>query len=221
MAPGAEWKRPGRTATERLEIDGMAKTAETAVPRQGRPPVTSEAELSHIALELIADRGFEATTVDDIAAAAGIGRRTFFRYFASKNDLPWGDFESQLAGMRQVLAEMPEDVPLMEAIRIAVIEFNRLPPSEVPYHRRRMELILRVPSLIAHSSLRYTTWRQVVAEFVARRLCVPEDSLRPQAIAWAVLGIALSAYEQWLADEDADLSELLDCSLQMLNRGFA
>lgn len=199
----------------------MAKTAETAVPRQGRPPVTSEAELSHIALELIADRGFEATTVDDIAAAAGIGRRTFFRYFASKNDLPWGDFESQLAGMRQVLAEMPEDVPLMEAIRIAVIEFNRLPPSEVPYHRRRMELILRVPSLIAHSSLRYTTWRQVVAEFVARRLCVPEDSLRPQAIAWAVLGIALSAYEQWLADEDADLSELLDCSLQMLNRGFA
>jgi mycofactocin system transcriptional regulator len=199
----------------------MTRTVETAVPRQGRPPVTSEAELSHIALELIAERGFEATTVDDIAAAAGIGRRTFFRYFASKNDLPWGDFESQLAGMREVLAEMPDDVGLMEAIRISVIEFNRLPPSEIPYHRRRMELILRVPSLIAHSSLRYTTWRQVVAEFVARRLCVPEDSLRPQAIAWAVLGIALSAYEQWLADEDADLTELLDCSLGMLNRGFA
>jgi len=188
----------------------MTKTAETPALRQGRPPVTSEAELSHLALELIAERGFEATTIDDIAAAAGIGRRTFFRYFSSKNDLPWGDFESELVGMRQMLAETSDDVPLMEAIRLSVIEFNR-----------RMELILRVPSLIAHSTLRYAAWRQVVAEYVARRLGVPEDSMKPQAIAWAVLGIAIAAYEQWLADDDADLSELLDSSLRMLSRGFA
>jgi hypothetical protein len=45
--------------------------------------------------------------------------------------------------------------------------------------------------------------------------------LQPQAIAWAVLGIAIAAYEQWLADDDADLADLLDCSLRMLNRGFA
>jgi mycofactocin system transcriptional regulator len=199
----------------------MARTADSAPARPGRPSVTSEAELSHIAFELFAERGFEATTVDDIAAAAGIGRRTFFRYFPSKNDLPWGDFEGQLVEMRAKLAETPDDVPLMEALRISVIEFNRLPPSEIQFHRRRMELILRVPALIAHSTLRYTSWRQVVAEFAARRLDVPEDSLQPQAIAWAVLGIAISAYEQWLADEDADLSELLDCSLRMLNRGFA
>ena len=199
----------------------MTKTAETPALRQGRPPVTSEAELSHLALELIAERGFEATTIDDIAAAAGIGRRTFFRYFSSKNDLPWGDFESELVGMRQMLAETSDDVPLMEAIRLSVIEFNSFPASEIPYHRRRMELILRVPSLIAHSTLRYAAWRQVVAEYVARRLGVREDSMKPQAIAWAVLGIAIAAYEQWLADDDADLSELLDSSLRMLSRGFA
>ncbi len=204
-----------------LEIDGMTKTDAPPAPRQGRPPVTSEAELSHLALELFAERGFGATTIDDIAAAAGIGRRTFFRYFPSKNDLPWGEFDRELEGMRQMLAETPDEVPLMEAIRLAVIEFNRLPPSEIPYHRRRMELILTVPSLMAHSSLRYRSWRQVVAEFVARRFGVPEDSMQPQAIAWAVLGIALAAYEQWLADEDADLSELLDSSLRMLSRGFA
>jgi mycofactocin system transcriptional regulator len=199
----------------------MTKTAETPALRQGRPPVTSEAELSHLALELIAEQGFEATTIDDIAAAAGIGRRTFFRYFSSKNDLPWGDFQTELDGMRQMLAETSDDVPLMEAIRLSVIEFNSFPASEIPYHRRRMELILRVPSLIAHSTLRYASWRQVVAEFVARRLGVPENSMQPQAIAWAVLGIAISAYELWLADEDADLSELLDSSLRMLSRGFA
>ena len=52
-----------------------------AASRHGRPPSTTEGELSHIALGLFARKGFEATTVDDIAAAAGIGRRTFFRYF--------------------------------------------------------------------------------------------------------------------------------------------
>jgi TetR/AcrR family transcriptional regulator, regulator of mycofactocin system len=188
--------------------------------RPGRRPATTQAEISHVALELFAHRGFDATTVDDIAAAAGIGRRTFFRYFASKNDLPWGDFDTQLEGMRRHLAEMPDDLPLMEAVRISVIEFNRIPPAEVPYHRERMELLLWTPTLLAHSTLRYAAWRQVVAEFAARRLGVPEDSLEPQALAWAALGIAVSAYEQWLQRPDADLSQLLDRALRMLSRGF-
>ena len=192
-----------------------------AAPRQGRPPATTEAELSHIALELFASKGFEATTVDDIAAAAGIGRRTFFRYFASKNDLPWGDFDTHLEWMRDHLAGMPDDVPLMEAVRLAVLEFNAIPPDEVPYHRERMELLLSVPSLRAYATLRYASWREVVAEFAALRLGVAADCSQPQAIAWAVLGIALSSYEQWLAHPDEDLAGLLDSSLRMLNRGFS
>ncbi len=192
----------------------------TSEARLGRRPATTQAELSHTALELFAEHGFEATTVDDIAAAAGIGRRTFFRYFASKNDLPWGDFDARLDEMRKLLAGLPDDLPLMEAVRISVIEFNRIPAAEVPYHRERMELLLHVPALLAHSTLRYTSWRQVVAEFAARRLSVAEDRLEPQAIGWAALAMALSAYEQWLVHEDADLTELLDQSFRMLSSGF-
>ncbi len=192
----------------------------TPEARLGRRPATTQAEISHIALELFASRGFEATTVDDIAAAAGIGRRTFFRYFASKNDLPWGDFDARLDEMRKLLAELPDDLPLMEAVRISVIEFNRIPAAEIPYHRERMELLLHVPALLAHSTLRYTSWRQVVAEFAARRLSVPEDGLEPQAVGWAALAMALSAYEQWLVHEEADLTKLLDQSFRMLNSGF-
>ena len=57
----------------------------------------------------------------------------------------------------------------MDAIRVALIDFNRVAPAQVPLHRRRMELILRVPTLLAHSTLRFTAWREVVAEFVAER----------------------------------------------------
>src|SRR6266702_8579016 len=171
----------------------------------GRRRVTSRAELEQAAFTLFATRGFDATTVDEIAAAAGIGRRTFFRYFPSKNDIPWGAFELELDRMRARLRACPPQVPVMDAIREALVDFNRVDAAQVPLHRRRMELILRVPTLFAHSTLRFTAWRQVVAEFVAERTGRRPDDLAPQAVAHAVLGVAVAAYEHWLDDVSADL----------------
>jgi mycofactocin system transcriptional regulator len=177
-------------------------------------------ELEHIAFGLFAEKGFEQTTVDDIAAAAGIGRRTFFRYFPSKNDVPWGMFEAELVRMRARLKACPPEVPLMDAIREALVDFNRVDPAQIPWHRRRMELILRVPALLAHSTLRFAAWRDVVAGFVAERTGQRPDALAPQAIAHAVLGVAVAAYEQWLDDPGADLSTLLDSAMRQLGAAF-
>lgn len=188
--------------------------------RIGRAPATTHGELSHLALGLFLERGFDETTIDDIVRAAGIGRRTFFRYFASKNDLPWGDFDRLLGEMREHLASLPDDLPIMDALRRAVVEFNRFPDEELRFHRERMRLLLTVPTLVAHSTLRYASWRHVIAEYVAERLDESIDSLEPQAIAWACLGLCLAAYEQWLAREDADLLELLDTSFLRLAAAF-
>jgi mycofactocin system transcriptional regulator len=186
----------------------------------GRRRVTSRVELEHIAFGLFATKGFEQTTVDDIAAAAGIGRRTFFRYFPSKNDIPWGMFEVELERMRARLKACPREVPLMDAIRVALVDFNKVDLEQIPWHRRRMELILRVPALLAHSTLRFAAWRDVVAEFVAERAGLRLDGLAPQAIAYAVLGVAIAAYEQWLDDPDADLGNLLDSAMRQLAAAF-
>lgn len=188
--------------------------------RRGRRPSTSPRELEKVAFELFARKSFEATTVDEIATAAGIGRRTFFRYFESKNDIVWGRFTEHLDLMRDRFRRCPPDQPLMDALRAVVIDFNRIDPDEAPWHRRRMELILRVPALQAHSTLRYAEWRAVVAEFAADRLGVDQQSLVPQAIAYAALGVALAAYERWLADPAHDLSEALDEALTGLATGF-
>jgi mycofactocin system transcriptional regulator len=177
--------------------------------RPGRPPVTSRAELERVALDLFIRHGFAETTLDDIAAAAGIARRTFFGYYSSKNDVVWGDFDVLLHGMEDWLAGSPDDVPLLEALTEAVIRFNDLAPEAIPAHRQRMSLILHVPALQAHSTLRYADWRGVVARFAARRLGVPEDSLLPQLIGHMALGSSVAAYEQWLADQGADLAALL------------
>ena len=186
----------------------------------GRRRVTSQAELEQVAFELFAANGFEQTTVEDIAMAAGIGRRTFFRYFPSKNDVPWGNFEDELHRMRAWLAACPPQWPLMDAIRLAIVDFNQVAPADERWHRRRMQLILGVPVLQAHSTLRYAEWRQVIADFVAERTGEPACALLPQTIAYAMLGVAIAAYEQWLQDDDGNLSELLDTAMRDLAAAF-
>jgi mycofactocin system transcriptional regulator len=203
-----------------VSIPTTASPAVSGAGHPGRRRATSRAELEQTAFALFTARGFDATTVDEIAAAAGIGRRTFFRYFKSKNDVPWGAFEDELERMRVRLKACPPEVPLMDAIRVALIDFNRVAPAQVPLHRRRMELILRVPTLLAHSTLRFTAWREVVAEFVAERTGRRPDDLAPQAIAHAVLGVAIAAYEHWLDDPGSDLGALLDNAMRQLAGAF-
>ncbi|MBA9005315.1 mycofactocin system transcriptional regulator [Thermomonospora cellulosilytica] len=187
----------------------------------GRPRVTSRAALERLAFELFARQGFDATTVDDIAAAAGIGRRTFFRYFSSKNDLVWGDFEDQLRRLRKLLDETDPGVPMMDAIRRAVVEFNRFNPRDVPWHRQRMELILGVPTLQADATLRYASWRAVVTEFVAGRTGLPPSAMVPRLAGSVVLAAAVAAYEHWLSSEpETDLSELLDEAIRQVGAGL-
>jgi hypothetical protein len=105
-----------------------------------------------------------------------------------------------LDDMRVLLEDLPDNLPLAEALARALVDFNDVPESQAPRHRRRMRLLLTVPALQAHSMLMYADWRHVVADYAAMRLDVGADDFRPQLIAWLALGTALAAYDQWLAD---------------------
>lgn len=176
----------------------------------GRPEVTSHAEIEQAAFRLFAERGFEATTLDAIAAEVGVGRRTLFRYYSSKNDIPWGQFDRTLDGFRQILADMPTDIPLHEAVHRGVLAFNEFPEDAQPSHRDRMRLILRTPALQAHSVLRYGEWRAVIAEYVAERRGLKRDDLLPRVVGHVSLALALSAYEQWLESPNTSLQRVLE-----------
>ena len=195
--------------------------APTPPVRMGRPPATSHDELERIGLELFTTRGFDETTIDEIAGAAGISRRTFFRYYTSKNDLVWGDFDTELGRLRERLASTPPSVPMMAALREAVVAFNRVDADHVALHRRRMALILGVPTLMAHSTLRFAGWRDTIAEFVGTRMGRPSTELLPQVVAHAALGCAVAAYAEWLQHPDAALEPLLDEAIAELAVGFA
>jgi len=201
-----------------LDLTVMTTNTAAASPVRGRPVATSHADIEQAAFRLYAERGFEGTTIEAIAAAVGVGRRTIFRYYDSKNDIPWGQFDLTLRHFKTLLDEMPEDLPLHVAVHRGVLQFNEFPEGAQPPHRERMRLILRTPALEAHSVHRYAEWRAVIADFVARRLALTSNDLLPQTVGRVSLALALTAYDRWLDRPESSLQQLLDEAMASLQQ---
>lgn len=184
---------------------------------RGRRAVTNHGAIERAAFKLFEAQGFDETTMEQIAEAVGVGRRTLFRYFSSKNDIPWGQFDQSLRDFAEDLAKVPSDVPVSEAVHRCVVAFNDFDVQALPQHRIRMRLILETPTLQAHSALKYAAWRGVIEEFVARRLGLGSESLLPRLAGHISLALAVSSYEQWLLKPYSDLPSILRqelCELQ-------
>ena len=188
--------------------------------RRGRPPSTSRHELQGIALTLFAEHGFENTTIEQIAAEAGVSERTFFRYFTTKASVLWADFDTEVATIRAALAVVPDDVPMMDAIRGAVVAANHYHAEDVPEMRQRMSLIATEPGLSFGAAEHYADWERAISEFAARRLGQPAESLYPLAIGRTVLAACRAAYDRWSDRADNDLQTYLDAALTALASGF-
>jgi len=188
--------------------------------RRGRPPSTSRRELRLIALRLFAERGFDSTTIEQIAVEAGVSERTFFRYFTTKASVLWTEFETEVESIRASLAAVPDDVPLMDAIRGAVVAANHYHADDVPEMRMRMHLIATVPALSFSAAEHYDAWERAIGEFAARRLDQAADSLYPLTIGRAALAACRAAYDRWSARADDDLTIYLDAALTALASGF-
>jgi mycofactocin system transcriptional regulator len=189
-------------------------------PRRGRPPGTSREALELIALRLYADHGYDGTTVDMIAAEAGTSRRTFFRYFESKASVLWYAFDAEVSKIRETLAAMPRDLPVMEAVRQAVVAVNHYGAQDLGQLRIRMGLIGSTSELAGSASLHYDAWERAVVDFVAERSGQPAESLYPLTVGRATLAACSAAYERWAARADADLTGYLDAALRALAAGF-
>ncbi|WP_229870426.1 acyl-CoA-like ligand-binding transcription factor [Streptomyces longisporoflavus] len=169
-------------------------------------------ELTEAALQLLARKGFDAVTIDEIVATAGVSRRTFFRYFASKEDVVVQFLADMGDGIRAELAARPDDERPSVALRHAVW----VPVAACGDHRERVlpvvRLILRTPALRARFLERQAQWSDDLTGEVARRLGRDAgDDMYPRLAA----GMALSAFDavlrRWSESDGAeDPAQLTD-----------
>ncbi|MFF8987553.1 TetR family transcriptional regulator [Streptomyces globisporus] len=162
-------------------------------------------ELTGAALRLLAQKGFDAVTIDEIVAAAGVSKRTFFRYFASKEDVVIQFLAGMGTDMRAELAGRPAQEPPSVALRHTIWVSIDACAGHADQALRVVQLILGTPSLLARFLERQAQWRDELATEVADRLgLAPETDLYPQLAAGMALAAFGTVLQRWSDSDGAE-----------------
>lgn len=198
-----------------------APAADTPGLRE-RKKVRTRGAIATAALRLFAERGYEETTIADIAAAADVSPRTFFSYFPSKEDVVFAEVDDRLAEVRERLTRRPPGETPLEAIRHSIIDvMEALVTEHAEYGAVQVRLILERPALQARALQRMLETQLEVQERI-RELCPDID----QIDAVAASGIAIGGMQSVLTHcrqhgfEPAEMRTALDRALSIVERGL-
>ncbi|HEY7049510.1 MAG TPA: helix-turn-helix domain-containing protein [Jatrophihabitantaceae bacterium] len=161
------------------------------------------------AFELFAERGYEQTTVDDIADRAGVGRTTFFRQYRSKEDVIFPDHDRLIAAVRDRLATSTEStaiVAVSEAVRLVLLRYV----DEGERARRRYALTSSVATLRDREIVSVARYQRLFREFIVDWMGPARDAaLRAELMSAAVVSAHNHVLRRWLRkDTDDPVGEL-------------
>jgi len=187
---------------------------------RGRPVEVDAEALAARALALFTELGFDEVTMADVAEAAGVSRRTLFRYFPSKPDLVWGGFDEAIERFRAALAgdavvpgdQAPAAVARLHRAYVAMAEF---PPELVEVTRQRLRIIDANASVLAHGLAKFGA----VHELLEPLLGAPA-SLRAHLLADLYVTTGFSAMRWWARSGGGTPAEAVDAALTLLEGSF-
>lgn len=187
--------------------------------RARKKAATKHAIQEH-ALRLFAEKGYDATTVEEIAGAAGVSHMTFFRYFPRKEEVVEYDEYDPL--LEELVAARPADEPpltaLHRAIREGLVQIMGTDREELLIRTR---LILRNPVLRSRNLLAQDASRDMLARALARRAGLSEPDLATTVQASAALGAIAPAAMAWVERDDVDFVALVDEAFAALETGVS
>lgn len=172
--------------------------------RQRKQQATRE-RLKRAAMALFLERGFETTTIDDIADAADMSRRSFFHYFASKEDVvaAWQE-DAATALVTEILARPAEESMLTAAENAIAAALKRIDPTEAAAMSR---LKRDNPALQARDQLKYEKLERALADGLAQRSGRKSDRLKARLVAMIATGAMRVGGESWLSEGSRDKPE--------------
>jgi len=188
--------------------------------RERKKQRTREA-IVEAAFELFEERGFDGTTINDIAEAAEIAPRTFFSYFPSKDDVVFHDFHERQAMVAGWLREREPGANAFDALRAGIEGMiGEADPAMLEEKRCRHRLVRESESLAAHSEHLRGKFADLIAEAVAEDLGDAPDDLRPRLVS-AAAAAAMGVIDD-MPDDDVDQPmETIDDLLAFLRGGLA
>jgi AcrR family transcriptional regulator len=193
----------------------------TASLRERKKAATRH-QLMNVALELFEKQGFDGTTVEDIAEAADVAPRTFFRYFPTKVDVLFADHPEEISLVSETLVTRPSDEAVIDAVRRAVLDALGKAVADPARFLTRSRVVAAVPAAHAHSRYLDSRFEDIIAEAVAAsRRTEPATDLQSRVIARAAWGAACAARDLWVSSEaTADPRALVDEAFDLLEHGL-
>ena len=179
----------------------MAPTdTQTAKPglRERKKQQTRE-NIARVALQLFAERGYEETTLADIAEAADVSPRTIFAYYESKEDILFCEEGRFLDMLKQMLRERPPGTTTIDAIRTF---FGSIEPPDDPA-RLRKQIITSTPGLQMKMRAHDAELQPLLVEAIARDLDAGPDDMRPLLVAASMMAAFMSVRDQFFEAEAA------------------
>ncbi|MBK4347692.1 TetR family transcriptional regulator [Lacisediminihabitans changchengi] len=176
----------------------------------------AQTELTLVAQDLFLENGYEGTTVDQIASAAGMSKRTFFRYFASKDDLVIGKYDLFADRIADAFDDRPMDEPVWQSLRrVFDITLDYVQDDHARARNDAMERIVQsTPQLNARYLEKMQRVQEILVGRVAARLshqAVSAPSPKPAAIVGAAFACMQAARVAWLqSDQTQPFGEYLD-----------
>ena len=187
--------------------------------RTRKKAATKHAIQEH-ALRLFIEKGYDATTVDAIAAAAGVSHMTFFRYFPRKEEvLEYDEYDPLL---EELIVARPADEPPLVALHNAIrsgLEAILTTDREALLTRTR--LVMRNPVLRSRNMVAQDATRDLFARALARRAGLAEPDLAAVVQASVALGAIAPATMAWAESDDADFVALIDEAFAALENGVS
>jgi AcrR family transcriptional regulator len=148
--------------------------------RERKKQRTREA-IVRAAHELFTERGYNATTLPDIAEAADVSTRTIFAYFPSKEDILFCDFPTMKEALARALAERPDGQDALDVVREFILSTHQAKRSELDEQLHRV--VESDETLRSHMRARFAQLEELVAAAIAVDLGVGENDVRPQVVA--------------------------------------
>lgn len=157
----------------------------------------ARSRMRRAALDLFAEQGYQATTVDLIAARAGVTQRTFFRHFGDKGEVLFGDDDALLVVILDALAATPRDAPVTETVRRGLLALaQHLEPAREEL-RRRAAVIATEDRLRERELLKLDRWHRRLHAALRERGVVEPDASVAVGLGATCFDVA---YRSWLSD---------------------